>query len=148
MRPGLEAAPVPTTSPLDRKDALTKRPLDFDQEEETRKVETSKWLENHFGSDSRSSNNSIIDEEEEFKPKTGFFNVTIKSQPTRMEQPVKSYVSTVRNNTQSAFEQHQMEPERDRNYFQGTLFSDEFSDNLDFIFRCYRLVGTSQISSQ
>lgn len=39
----------------DRKDALTKRPLDFDQEEETRKVETSKWLEHHFGSESRSS---------------------------------------------------------------------------------------------
>lgn len=137
---------------MDRKDALTKRPLDFDQEEETRKVETSKWLENHFGSDSRSSNNSIIDEEEEFKSKTGFFNVTIKSQPTRMEQPVKSYVSTVHNNTQRAFEQHQMEPERDRNYFQGILLNYVIFNYFNFIFyfilyRGYRLVGTSQISS-
>ncbi|CAH0751401.1 unnamed protein product [Diatraea saccharalis] len=40
----------------------TKRPLDFDIEEETRKKETSKWLESHFGSDSRSSHDSIAEE--------------------------------------------------------------------------------------
>ncbi|KAG7308707.1 hypothetical protein JYU34_005931 [Plutella xylostella] len=39
-----------------------KRPLDFDIEEETRKKETSKWLESHFGSESRSSHDSIADE--------------------------------------------------------------------------------------
>ncbi|CAH2048579.1 unnamed protein product, partial [Iphiclides podalirius] len=39
-----------------------KRPLDFDIEEETRKKETSKWLESHFGSDSRSSHDSIAEE--------------------------------------------------------------------------------------
>ncbi|KAL3274157.1 hypothetical protein HHI36_015571 [Cryptolaemus montrouzieri] len=72
----------PTASPLDRKDALTGQPLDFDKEEQTRKVETSKWLEHHFGSDSKSSNNSLIDDEEH-PPKTSFFNVTIKSQPSR-----------------------------------------------------------------
>ncbi|XP_041979041.1 serine/arginine repetitive matrix protein 2 isoform X2 [Aricia agestis] len=38
------------------------RPLDFDIEEETRKKETSKWLESHFGSDSRSSHDSIAEE--------------------------------------------------------------------------------------
>lgn len=106
-------------SPLDRKDALTRKPLDFDQEEETRKVETSKWLEHHFGSDSRSSNNSIIDEEEQ-PPKTSFFNVTIKSQPTSTESPPPRYITTVNNGPRVY---SPVEPERDRpqhsDYFKG-----------------------------
>ncbi|CAH1110023.1 unnamed protein product [Psylliodes chrysocephalus] len=107
-------------SPLDRKDALTRRPLDFDQEEETRKVETSKWLEHHFGSESRSSNNSTVEEEEQ-PPKTSFFNVTIKSQPSRTEPPVhNSYVSTVKETSRVY---SPVEPERDRNnvggYYKG-----------------------------
>ncbi|EDW36621.1 GL16003 [Drosophila persimilis] len=66
----------------DRKDALTKRPLDFDREEETRKGETMKWLESHFGSESTASNDSRDDEAEaEVEPtKKSYFNVTIKSQ--------------------------------------------------------------------
>ena len=35
----------------ERKDALTQRPLDLNREERTRKKETDKWLERHFGSD-------------------------------------------------------------------------------------------------
>lgn len=101
-------------SPLDRKDALTRRPLDFDQEEETRKVETSKWLEHHFGSE---SSNSAVDEEEQ-PPKTSFFNVTIKSQPTTIrnnEQTYsqKTYISTAVNNGQRVYSP--VEAERDRN---------------------------------
>lgn len=42
LRPNLDA---------ERTDALTKRPLDLDKEERTRKKETDKWLERHFGSD-------------------------------------------------------------------------------------------------
>ncbi|XP_018572944.1 serine/arginine repetitive matrix protein 1-like isoform X2 [Anoplophora glabripennis] len=116
---GLENGGV-TPSPLDRKDALTRRPLDFDQEEETRKVETSKWLEHHFGSDSRSSNNSTIDEEEQ-PPKTSFFNVTIKSQPTRTEPvpPKSTFVSTI-NNTPRVYSP--VEPERDRNHHSGGYY--------------------------
>lgn len=102
---------------------MTRRPLDFDQEEETRKVETSKWLEHHFGSDSRSSNNSIIDEEEEkpANPKTSFFNVTIKSQPSRGESSTpQKYVTTV-NSSPRVYSP--IEPERDRNnhseYYKG-----------------------------
>ncbi|VVD02540.1 unnamed protein product [Leptidea sinapis] len=41
---------------------FAKRPLNFDVEEETRKKETSKWLESHFGSESRSSHDSIAEE--------------------------------------------------------------------------------------
>lgn len=61
-------------------------------EEETRKQETSKWLECHFGSESRSSNNSIdnldLDEREfhqtpPLKTNNLLFNVTIKSNPPR-----------------------------------------------------------------
>lgn len=110
---------TPAASPLDRKDALTRKPLDFDQEEETRKVETSKWLEHHFGSDSRSSNNSLIDEEEQ-PPKTNFFKVTIKSQPTRTENVQNSYVSTVNNSSNRVYSP--VEPERDRSrsgYYKG-----------------------------
>ncbi|KYB26130.1 hypothetical protein TcasGA2_TC006187 [Tribolium castaneum] len=106
-------------SPLDRKDALTRKPLDFDQEEETRKVETSKWLEHHFGSESRSSN-SVIDDEEQ-PPKTSFFNVTIKSQPSRAEPPPQKYITTI-NNTPRVYSP--VEPERDRpthhsDYYKG-----------------------------
>nr|XP_023015437.1 serine/arginine repetitive matrix protein 1 [Leptinotarsa decemlineata] len=107
-------------SPLDRKDALTRKPLDFDQEEETRKVETSKWLEHHFGSESRSSNNSTVEDEEQ-PPKTSFFNVTIKSQPARAD-PVNhnSYVTAIKETTRVY---SPVEPERDRNhtggYFKG-----------------------------
>lgn len=74
-------------SPLDRKDALTKKPLDFDQEEETRKMETSKWLEHHFGSESRSSKDSIGDDD---LPQTGtstsFINVTMTSTKNRVNR--------------------------------------------------------------
>lgn len=62
-----------------RKDALTKRPLDFEKEEETRKDETMKWLESHFGSESRSSRDSRDDDND--TAKKSFFNVTIKSTP-------------------------------------------------------------------
>ncbi|XP_044730868.1 putative uncharacterized protein DDB_G0291812 isoform X2 [Chrysoperla carnea] len=80
---GLDAPNSPIGSPLDRKDALTKRPIDFDQEEETRKEETSKWLEHHFGSDSRSSRDSLNEiDTPNTGPTTSYFNVTIKSKPT------------------------------------------------------------------
>ncbi|XP_076271413.1 uncharacterized protein LOC143203154 isoform X2 [Rhynchophorus ferrugineus] len=105
-------------SPLDRKDALTRKPLDFDAEEETRKVETSKWLENHFGSESRSSNSTVDDEEH--PPKTSFFNVTIKSHPTRNENPQRGYVTTVHSPSPRVYSP--VEPERDRNnsgYYKG-----------------------------
>ncbi|XP_054256952.1 uncharacterized protein LOC128981962 isoform X2 [Macrosteles quadrilineatus] len=77
----LQREGIAGASPIDRKDALTKKPLDFDQEEETRKVETSKWLEHHFGSESRSSKDSLGDDDD--LPATGtstsFINVTMKS---------------------------------------------------------------------
>lgn len=82
-------------------------------------METSKWLEHHFGSDSRSSNNSTIDEEEQ-PPKTSFFNVTIKSQPTRTEPvPQSTFVSTI-NNTPKVYSP--VEPERDRNHHNGGYY--------------------------
>lgn len=54
-----------------------KRPLDIDIEEETRKKETSKWLESHFGSDSRSSHDSIA-EEIGRRPEPGYY---VKNKP-------------------------------------------------------------------
>lgn len=98
--------------PLDRKDALTKKPLDFDEEEETRKAETSKWLENHFGSESTRSSRDSIDEDEPQTHQRSFFNVTIKSQPTRIETtPPKSYVATINTSNQRVYTPSP-EPER------------------------------------
>ena len=39
------------TEDAERTDALTKKPLDLNKEERTRKKETNKWLDKHFGSD-------------------------------------------------------------------------------------------------
>lgn len=88
---------------LDRTDALTKRPLDVDREEETRKTETSKWLDSHFGSESsaRSSTEESRDDDVVIEPtKKTYFNVTIKSSPTtpsstpspKLNEPVSPYV--------------------------------------------------------
>ena len=64
-----------------RKDAVTKKPLDLEEEDEARKFETSKWLESHFGSESRSSHGSIETEEPPIQTgtNTSFINVTMKS---------------------------------------------------------------------
>ncbi|CAG7837725.1 unnamed protein product [Allacma fusca] len=43
-------------TPISRSDVLTQRPLDIDQEEYTRKNETNRWLNSHFGSSSSSLN--------------------------------------------------------------------------------------------
>ncbi|XP_030754157.1 serine/arginine repetitive matrix protein 1 isoform X2 [Sitophilus oryzae] len=105
-------------SPLDRKDALTRRPLDFDAEEETRKVETSKWLEHHFGSESRSSNSTLDDEEH--PPKTSFFNVTIKSQPVRNDNLQRSYVTTVHSPQPRVYSP--VPSEKERNHHQSGYY--------------------------
>lgn len=121
---------------IDRKDALTKKPLDFDQEEETRKVETSKWLEHHFGSESQSSKGSIDDED--IRPSgssTSFINVTMKSTKNkttnRITSPVennsvpvpKTYNSSVNSSSRifvSSPESNSNSPPPPKtNYFQG-----------------------------
>ncbi|CAK1556336.1 unnamed protein product [Leptosia nina] len=56
----------------DHEKDYAKQPINFDVEEETRKKETSKWLESHFGSDSRSSHDSIA-EEIGRRPETGYY---------------------------------------------------------------------------
>lgn len=116
-------------TPLDRKDALTKKPLDFDQEEETRKVETSKWLEHHFGSESRSSKDSVGDDDE--LPQTGtstsFINVTMKSTKNnvnRVSSPVdhstpKSYNATTGNSSRVFVSSPEVETPSPTSYFQG-----------------------------
>ncbi|XP_031835326.1 chascon isoform X2 [Nomia melanderi] len=64
-----------------RKDVLTKKPLDLEEEDEARKFETSKWLESHFGSESRSSHGSIEADETHLptSTNTSYINVTMKS---------------------------------------------------------------------
>ncbi|XP_039291947.1 serine/arginine repetitive matrix protein 2 [Nilaparvata lugens] len=62
---------------IDRKDALTRRPLDPDQEERTRKHETDRWLDSHFGSVSSDD----MDNAQVSRPAatSSFINVTMKS---------------------------------------------------------------------
>lgn len=109
-----EAIGVVTGLPplVDRTDALTKRPLDFDREDETRKHETSKWLESHFGSESRSSRGSRDDLDDIVEPtKKTYFNVTIKSN----EEDYKGHGLSVPVKVMPERE----EPVVGRKYFQG-----------------------------
>ncbi|XP_011874954.1 PREDICTED: uncharacterized protein LOC105565947 [Vollenhovia emeryi] len=71
----------PGFSDAARKDALTKKPLDLEEEDEARKFETSKWLESHFGSDSRSSHGSLDADDSPIptSANTSYINVTMKS---------------------------------------------------------------------
>ncbi|XP_012539685.1 muscle M-line assembly protein unc-89 [Monomorium pharaonis] len=71
----------PGFSDAARKDALTKKPLDLEEEDEARKFETSKWLESHFGSDSRSSHGSLDADDSPLPTgtNTSYINVTMKS---------------------------------------------------------------------
>lgn len=129
----------------DRKDALTKRPLDFDKEEETRKSETSKWLDSHFGSESISSRDS--GDERVIEPtKKSYFNVTIKSNPNT---PATSPVGQTNKKFPTTYK---VTPEREyvqpKKYFQGvsnwserrettppkTLSSKNFKDELKSTF--------------
>ncbi|XP_058830867.1 uncharacterized protein LOC131689633 isoform X2 [Topomyia yanbarensis] len=111
------------TALVDRTDALTKRPLDFDREDETRKQETNKWLESHFGSESRSSRGSRDDLDDIVEPtKKTYFNVTIKSGGDGPEE--------LRGSSNNVYKSHQLSapakvimPEREepvgKKYFQG-----------------------------
>lgn len=98
---------------MERKDALTKRPLDFDREEEARKFETTKWLENHFGSDSQSSRGSTdgdLDRHqfEQEPTKKSYFNVTIKSGSNNAPTPppVKSVAPKPHTNGYNGYAQN------------------------------------------
>lgn len=55
--------------------------MDLEEEDEARKFETSKWLESHFGSESRSSHGSIDADDGPFIPNTNtsYIHVTMKS---------------------------------------------------------------------
>uniref|UniRef100_A0A0C9Q0W2 Uncharacterized protein n=1 Tax=Fopius arisanus TaxID=64838 RepID=A0A0C9Q0W2_9HYME len=90
------------TTPMDRKDALTKKPLDPEEEDEARKFETSKWLENHFGSESRSSQGSIEPDGPPIQTatNTSFINVTMKSCTPR-DREYKSNSSQVRTSSRA-----------------------------------------------
>lgn len=100
-------APAPTAAPApapaqrqpspERTDALTKKPLDFEQEEETRKLETSRWLESHFGSESSHSSSDPADSDPIQSPapaepimpsqiKSGGINVTMVSKSPTWER--------------------------------------------------------------
>lgn len=120
--PGLAAGGLTAAgqAAADRKDALTKRPLDFDQEEETRKVETSKWLEHHFGSESRSSKDSIEDEDDVQRgTTTSFINVTMKSRPVTPRTNGPSGAGGHHNTSSSRVFVSSPEPRSESPYFQG-----------------------------
>ncbi|KAK7079103.1 hypothetical protein SK128_021946, partial [Halocaridina rubra] len=73
----------------ERTDALTRRPLDYHEEEETRKSETNRWLENHFGSESGHSGSSHHEEESPIHTAGGnIITITMSPRPaTPEDQP-------------------------------------------------------------
>lgn len=117
--------------PLDRKDVLTKKPLNFDQEEETRKVETSKWLEHHFGSESTKSSKGSLDDLAGPVSQSSFINVTMKSRPiaskspkTRLlssdeDKPFKSYTSKIETQREPLISSPECESPPGNGYFRG-----------------------------
>lgn len=67
-------------------------PLDFNYEEETRKKETNKWLDSHFGSESTSKDSFADSLSDHVEPtKKTFFNVTIKSNQIESDLQNDSY---------------------------------------------------------
>ncbi|TMW42682.1 hypothetical protein DOY81_012238 [Sarcophaga bullata] len=107
---------------MDRKDALTKRPLDFDKEEETRKGETIKWLESHFGSESTASNESPEDEVDIIEPtKKTYFNVTIKSNQNHTTSSNTHYDSGEKKsyNKRNSLQDPPITPNNGAKYYQG-----------------------------
>ncbi|XP_014610459.1 PREDICTED: uncharacterized protein LOC106790221 [Polistes canadensis] len=107
-----------------RKDALTKKPLDLEEEDEARKFETSKWLESHFGSESRSSHGSIDADDGPFIPNTNtsYIHVTMKSCNPARERDYQN-VNSNRHQQQQQQQQHSATTGRDSNspsgYFHG-----------------------------
>ncbi|XP_076028941.1 uncharacterized protein LOC143017857 isoform X2 [Oratosquilla oratoria] len=65
----------------ERKDAITKKPLDYEEEEETRKKETNRWLEHHFGSESGRSKSSHEDEDD-IRSGGNIINITMSPRPS------------------------------------------------------------------
>lgn len=89
------------------------RTIDFEKEEETRKDETIKWLENHFGSDGRSPTDST--EEENESTKKSFFNITIKSNqasPSSEEKPLPTLSNGV-------YHSNMKDAPKPKKFFQG-----------------------------
>ncbi|XP_068214705.1 serine/arginine repetitive matrix protein 1-like [Palaemon carinicauda] len=84
----------------ERTDALTRRPLDYHEEEETRKSETNRWLENHFGSESGRSGSSHHEPEEESGVHTvggNIIKITMSPRPaTPEDQPDAAAPSSMR----------------------------------------------------
>lgn len=105
-----------------------KQPLDFEIEEESRKVETSRWLENHFGSESRSSKDSFADDDEnedknggvKTKSSSSFINVTMKSSKNKPNEYVNSPTEHVPKTSRLHFEPEVDEvPSPKNEYFRG-----------------------------
>ncbi|XP_046593992.1 uncharacterized protein LOC107218688 isoform X1 [Neodiprion lecontei] len=101
---------LPENVPISRKDALTKKPLDLEEEDEARKVETSKWLESHFGSESRSSHGSLDldDPPVQTGTNTSFINVTMKSLPMSPSRDRDN--GWDRNHLSTSYSSHQQTP--------------------------------------
>jgi len=77
---------APPNAQPSRQDALTNRPLDLDQEEYTRKNETNRWLNSHFGSSSSSLNSDASPRSPLHSTPTGI-HVTMTSRGSPLHSP-------------------------------------------------------------
>ncbi|CAL4060283.1 unnamed protein product, partial [Meganyctiphanes norvegica] len=89
-------AAISATAPQ-RTDALTSQPLDYQQEEETRKSETNRWLEHHFGSESGRSRGSSEELQDTHPPAItdGGNLITIRMSPRPATPPDEDEVDNV-----------------------------------------------------
>lgn len=117
FQPSIESFPFAEAiqNERERKEALIKRPIDFEKEEETRKDETIKWLESHFGGKPKRSSRDPVDDDKRI-------NVTFKgnasvTSPTDRGYKTNGYASNLQSPAKV------VSPERETpktsKYFQG-----------------------------
>lgn len=116
-------------SGIDRKDALTKMPLDYDEEEATRKVETSRWLENHFGSEDSYKSHTSSEKKTESSATTyggNVIKITMGGKPRTSgddKQPVKPAMKTFASEkAREPSQERKNIPRTSTSFRNGTLF--------------------------
>jgi hypothetical protein len=77
--------------PQQRPDVLTNRPLDMGQEEYTKRHETNRWLNSHFGSSSSSLNSETSPRSPQAATPTGI-HVTMTSRSSQINSPTPPIV--------------------------------------------------------
>jgi len=97
-----------------REDALTNRPLNLGQEESTRKTETDRWLNSHFGSSNSSLNSDTVPRSPTHPPTGIHVTMTSRNSPYEVKRrsppqllPNSSSLGRLHSQQQNQVEVHQ-----------------------------------------